>query len=282
MTKSWSELDLLQGVLSEKHPRPVREGRESISPRRTSSPIPVDDAVESVFERLDEDEREMSFSAPSSPKIPRKDTFDLLRKYHRLRSHSFDDIQSSVNNEEVYSATSGSPHSPARKMPMLQVTLSDSGSESDEETYRLSTLTATEGKVEEDESKRDLEGSTEFSQGEEVSQGGRFTRFKGRLLRTVKLGTSKLQSQTHPGSGSTTSALSEQETEDSDVQAKPQKTQKFLIMSQKFKNSPSLLRRVGVNKSRGTKSPQPQTSENDMSSKGQNARNKSQSKFVDI
>ncbi len=267
---------------------------DSADPRRGSSPWPVEAGSDFKIDRmLDEDELELSFSAPSSPKLLRRDTFDLLQSPHRLRSHSFDDILSNVNNEEVYPASGPTcdilpvPHSSARTAPLIELdSSSDSGSESDVESYELSTAT-TEAAEEDRSHKRDLEDSRELSQQHPVSQGGAFTRFKGRFLQKVKFGASKASSsQPHhgigAGSGSTTSALSGQETEDSDVPTKRQGAQMFMSMGQKFRNSPSLLRKVGVN--RRTKSPQalPPTSEDEMSSKRQEARDKSQSTFVDI
>ena len=53
---------------------------------------------------LDEDEKEQSFSAPSSPKLSRRPP-PTVHGRPQVHSQSFDDILSSVNNEEL-------PHPP--------------------------------------------------------------------------------------------------------------------------------------------------------------------------
>ena len=202
-----------------------------------------------------EDEPEVSFSAPSSPKLGRRVPQQL---HKRTRSQSFDDILSSINNEVIPPAASKSqtvPRSPerARKSSVLQLPCdSDSGSESDVETYELST-TASESRLR--GSQKELEDSTESGHHPQTSA---FTRFKGRFLQKIRFTAQKQLQQL--SSGSTTA----QETEDSDAQT----------MAQKFKNSPGLLRKVGV-----SRSPQPpQLSEEDR--KREEAREKSQTKFL--
>ena len=221
------------------------------SSSRESSSLEIDGKDELIPDELGEDEVEQSFSAPSSPKLPRKHPLDLQKKSHRrLRSQSFDDILSSINNEKVPPMSSVTmPRSPTKKSTViLHFPLeSDSGSESDVESYEIDTMTSRSA----EDIRKDLEDSTDSTQ----PQGGSaFTRLKGRFLRKVKRGASKFQSQMY--ASSSTGALSTQETEDSDVQqTKPQVSQMLWAMGQKFRNSPSLLRKVGVNRSR-SRSPQ--------------------------
>ena len=220
----------------------------------------IDDQIEQDLE----DEQEISFSAPSSPKLIRRHPLQL---HKRTRSQSFDDILSCVNNEVIPPASINSqiiPRSPAKKSSVLQPLYdSDSGSESDVETYKVSTTGRTA-------SESDLRGSQkelEDSESGQRSQTSAFTRFKGRFLQKMKFGAQKQQ---YLSSGSVTS----QEAEDSDAQTIPQVTQ---TMAQKFRNSPGLLRKVGVN--RKNKLPQPpQPSEEDI--KRKEARERSQTRFL--
>ncbi len=283
LTGSWSELDLLatEGLEDSSS---AQEDNSSDRRERGSLKlqIPLDD----------DDDKEVCSSAPSSPKRLRKDTLELLQS-PRLRSHSFDDLLSNVNNEDTFPSTVAGtaseggaillPLSPTRKTPLITFmdSSANSGSESDVETYGFSTATFVA--VGARRQRKDLDSSTELSSDNPVSQGGAFTRFKGKFFQKVKFGASKPHSQpphsTGAGSGITTSALSRQETEDPDVQTT---RQKVMSVGQKFINSPSLLRKVGVNRS--SRSPQsvPPASEDETYLQKLEARNKSQTKFVDI
>lgn len=272
LTGSWSELDLLEGQGKGDYYSNQEDDVKKGSFQGHRKTTKIEDS-------LDEDEREMSFSVPSSPKLLRKDTLDLLQS-PRLRSHSFDDLLSNINNEEVFAAPGAAPIplalSPSEKAPLIQLeSSSDSGSESD---YEGSTTTPAE---ESRSHERGLGDSTELSRQHPVAQGGAFTRFKGRFLKKVKFGAPRTKHQQDIGteSGSTTSAL---ETEESDVQTKRQGTRVLMSVGQKFKNSPSLLRKVGVN--RRARFPQGvlPTSEDETHSSRQEAREKSQSAFVNI
>ena len=205
-----------------------------------------------------EDEPEVSFSAPSSPKLGHRDP---LRLHKRTRSQSFDDILSKVINEVIPPATSKSqtvPRSPVRKTPISQLACdSDSGSESGVETYGEST-TALESGLQ--GSQKELEDSTESGHHPQTSSA--FTRFKGRFLQKIKFAAQK---QLQQFSSSSTTA---QETEDSDAQT----------LTQKFRNSPGLLRKVGVNRSRSRSPQPPPPSEDDK--KREEARERSRTKFL--
>ena len=232
-----------------------------------------------IEDELDEDEREQSFSAPSSPKLTQRHPLELetnIRTHRRMRSQSFDDILSSVNNEVIPPAPSSQtmPRTPVKKSSVIQImhpSESDSGSESDEVSMvagRSSRPSDSDVQGEQEESRRELEGSTEAELVPRAQHSNAFSRFKGRFFQKVKFPQSRSRSQP-----STTSA-----TEDSDTQTK---TQKLLAMGQKFRNSPGLLRKYGVN--RKAKSPQPTPSEEDEKvAKKKEAIKMSQTKFIYI
>ena len=232
------------------------------------------DAKADVDDLFEDNEYEQSFSAPSSPKLGRRREPLVMdrRTHHRLRSQSFDDIISSINNEPA-SPTLQSTHtmpSPARKTSVLNyhhplaTVGSSSESDSDTEMYDMSNLP-----------RGSLEGGLDRrppSEASEVQQsiGVAITRLKGRFFQKVKRGASKASD-----AGSVA-----QETEDSsETQSRSQVSQKLLTMGQKIRNSPSLLRKMGVNLR--SKSPQP-TPLSDEDVRRREAREKSQSTFVHI
>ena len=208
-----------------------------------------------VESELDEDDEEVSLSAPSSPKVDRKVPLSLFdREGSAKRSKSFDDIISSVNNEQ--------PNSP-KLNPVIRSTVSplfrfNDGSDSDADTDDELDKSASQMSMEvTDASVDSVMPQTELQQSET-----KFSRLKGKF-RNLKSGALKRLE----ASSKTT------ETDDSD--GNKHVRQKFLGVGQRFRsNSPSALRT-----SRGRS---PQREPSDSETKRQEAREKSQSKFIHI
>ena len=279
--RDWSEVDQSadDGSTSSKQTQAIQPETnatsQSPSPQLETEGLPNShDAVAKadVDDLCEDNEYEESFSVPSSPKLGRhRELLMMDERTHRLRSQSFDDIISSINNEPV-SPTLHSMQtlpSPARKTSVLNyhpLATIGSSSESDleEELYDMSNLPR--GSQEDGLEKQPPSEASDLQQ----SIGVAFTRLKGRLFQKVKRGSSK----------TSYASFVAQETEDSsETQSKSQVTQKLFSMGQKLRNSPSLLRKMGVNLR--SKSPQPPPlSDEDV--KRREAKEKSQSKFVHI
>ena len=229
----------------------------------------------SLEHALDEDEKEQSFSAPSSPKLSCQPP-PIVHGRPRVRSQSFDDILSSVNNEEDAPPSPSALQSPSRtlRLPFPQSN-PDSGSESDTETSQHGIGVAYNHPLV-------VSSQPELAELAELApQGaGKFDRLKGKVLQGVKL-VQKLQpaqlSDRQAGSGSTAA----QDTEDSDPQQRSQVTQKLLAVRQRFRNSPNLFRRMGVG-GRSKTSPQPPPTPVDEGGGRREAREKCQSKFISL
>ena len=279
--RDWSEVDQSadDGSTSSKQTQAIQPETnatsQSPSPQLETEGLPNShDAVAKadVDDLIEDNEYEESFSVPSSPKLGRcRELLMMDERTHRLRSQSFDDIISSINNEPVsptLHSTQTLP-SPARKTSVLNyhpLATIGSSSESDleEELYDMSNLPR--GSQEDGLEKQPPSEASDLQQ----SIGVAFTRLKGRFFQKVKRGSSK----------TSYASFVAQETEDSsETQSKSQVTQKLFSMGQKLRNSPSLLRKMGVNLR--SKSPQPPPlSDEDV--KRREAKEKSQSKFVHI
>ena len=269
--KDWSEVDSDDDSSAASKPMLATQPEENaVSQSSTTPPLEAEEhlpnshkvVISAAVPDLVGKEHEQSFSAPSSPKLSqhRKPLMTNARP-HRLRSQSFDDLLSSSVTSEPLHQTSQTMPPPARKTSVLKyhpLANANSSSESDTELEVSSNI----GSREEGLSKEPL---SEVTDSQQSLPGGTFTRLKGRFLQKVKQGAFK---------------PSQSETEDSsEAQSKSQVAQKLWAVGQKFRNSPSLLRKMGVNFR--NKSPQPPPI-SDEDAKRREAREKSQSKFVYI
>ena len=268
--KDWSEVDSDDDSSAASKPTPATQPEENAVSQSCSTPLleaeehltnSHEAVISAAVPDLVEKEHEQSFSAPSSPKLSqlRKPVMTNARP-HRLRSQSFDDLlSSSVTSEPLHQSSQTMPP-PARKTSVLKyhpLANADSSSESDTELEMSNNIGSRED--------LDKEPLSEVTDSQQSLPGGTFTRLKGRFFQKMKQSASK---------------LSQSETEDSsEAQSKSQVAQKLWAVGQKFRNSPSLLRKMGVNFI--SKSPQP-PSISDEDAKRREAREKSQSKFVYI
>lgn len=268
--KDWSEVDSDEDSGAASKPTPATQLEENAVSQSCTTPLleaeehltnSHEAVISAAVPDLLEKEHEQSFSAPSSPKLSqhRKPLMTNARP-HRLRSQSFDDLLSTVTCEPIHQSSQTMPP-PARKTSVLKyhpLANADSSSESDTELELSNNI----GSREEGLNKEPL---SEVTDSQQSLPGGTFTRLKGRFLQKMKQGASK---------------TSQSETEDSsEAQSKSQVAQKLWAVGQKFRNSPSLLRKMGVNFR--SKSPQPPPI-SDEDAKRREAREKSQSKFVYI
>ena len=243
-------------------------GEDSLSPRPHGSTQPRQPLAGDSDEDCgldEEDEKEQSFSVPASPTLTRR-PLPLQGHAHgrtrRICSQSFDDIVSSVNNEQ------GLPLSPSSisKNPVPLITGQNPAfelpcpldSESDDEVisttehglgvaYNHTLLVS---------SQPELRGSSTVPQG-----AGKFNRLKGKFFRKVK----QAQGQRTESSRSLqvpqqTQCVSDRPTSGSGSDVPPQDTapeeanshqlslmtHRLLAVRQRFRNSPALLRRMGV------------------------------------
>ena len=228
---------------------------DSLSPPRDtiqSLHVPVNDSSDSNMEgALDEDdEREQSLSVPASPTLVHRSLVHVHGRLQRLRSQSFDDIASSVNNEEDL------PPSPS-KSPMSYITGSsipfqipprvNSASESDTEG-RISIPWQGLGVI----YNNSLTGSQpELTESSTAPWGaGKFNQFKGRFLQKFKRGYNSQKvvglqvpqaASDRPTSGSGSDIPQDAAEETSSL------SHRLLAVGQRFRNSPpSLLRRIGM------------------------------------
>ena len=268
--KDWLEVDSDDDSIAASNPTLATQSEENAISQSSTTPLlqaeehlpnsheaVISAAVNDLFEK----EHEHSFSAPSSPKLSQhRQPLMTNASPHRLRSQSFDDLLSPVTRDPLHQSSQTMPP-PGRKTSVLKYHPLDNAHSSSESDTELE-VSNNMGSQEEGLNKEPL---SEVTDSQQSLPGGTFTRLKGRFLQKVKQGSSK---------------LSQSETEDSsEVQSKSQVAQKLLVVGQKFRNSPSLLRKMGVNFR--NKSPQPPPT-SDEDAKRREAREKSQSKFVYI
>ena len=285
----------------------VREDSLSPPPHLDAAQLPEvssDGKLQDVEYALDEeDEKEQSFSVPASPTLSRRPPPLVYThgRVQRLRSQSFDDLLSSVNNEEDLppspSAASKSPVSHRTGRSIITFKLPprlDSGSDSDTETvsvpqHRIGTAYNHSILV---SSQPDLVRPSLAPQGP-----GKLNRLKGKFLQRVKRGQNqKLESlqvpqqqmQQHsdrPTSGSGSDAAQDA-ADDTSARQRLQVTHKLLAVGQRFRNSPSLLRRMGVGwRGRSTAQAPPISvvgGEGEDGERRREAREKSQSNFITL
>ena len=252
---------------------------------------PVDDSSDSNMEgALDEDdEREQSLSMPASPTLVHRSLVHVHGRLQRLRSQSFDDIASSVNNEEDL------PPSPS-KSPMSHVTGSsvplqipprvNSASESD--TEGVSIPRQGQGVV----YNNSLTGSQpELTESSIAPWGaGKFNQFKGRFLQKFKRGYNSQKVEVlripQPASDRPTSGSGSDIPQDV-AEETNSLSHRLLAVGQRFRNSPpSLLRKMGMG---GRGSPThhlvPPILRSETGNRGENrreAREKSKSNFITL
>ena len=231
--------------------------QDSLSPPRDdtiqSPHVPDDESSDSDMEggALDEDdEREQSLSVPASPTLVHRHVHGRLQ---RLRSQSFDDIASSVNNEEDLppspSIVTKSPvsHITGSTIPFQMPPTVNSASESDTEG-RVSIPRQGLGVV----YNNSLTGSqpelTESPWG-----AGKFNQFKGKFLQKFKRGYNSQKVEglqvPQPTSDRPTSGSGSDVPQDTaeETNSLSHMTHRLLAVGQRFRNSPpSLLRRMSM------------------------------------
>ena len=242
---------------------------------------------------LEEDEdKERSFSVPSSPRLSHRHTPIVPTSHqghpHRLRSQSFDDILSSVNNEEDVPPSPSDTKSIKSQVSETNKLFhlpqdSDVGSEEDSEPEIPQEGTEI-GLVCSENSQPALLGSAPDLL---APQGvGKFNRLKGKFLQRVQRGprlqVPEVPQPTTTGSGSEDKHEETLAAEDSAASLQTsQMTHKLLTVKERFKNSSSLFRKMGVGgRGRGT-SPQPLAPSLSVEEDNRNrARERSKSLFI--
>ena len=224
----------------------------------------------------DEDEKEVSLSMPVSPALSHRPHPPPLpygrHRVQRLRSQSFDDILSSVNNNEQDlppspSATDSlTSHARARSNALK---LPSSGSESDEEPTSRNSLGVAYNHTDLVRSQPEMASVDKLLSAAVAKGTGKLNQLGGRLLRRVRGGPGRrMQSLQVPlpprphsdhaatsGSGSDTGPTDLSVEESSQQyhsyqhhqQQQQQLTQRLLAVGQRLRSSPpGLLRRMGV------------------------------------
>ena len=232
-------------------------------------------------EEEEEDEREQSLSMPASPTLPKRPV--PTRRIQRLRSQSFDDIISSVNNEDsllpppsITTADHDHPggHVRARNFAFETTPPLDSGSDSGTEPLPRRGLGTAYDHTQLVSSQPEMVSSEPSSSSARGGGGGggRLNQLRGKLLGRVRQGQG--QQKTHqslevplqqirphlhdipsdagPDIGGTGDSATVEETittapPSSQPQQGSQVTNRLLAVGQRFRNAPpSLLRRMGV------------------------------------
>ena len=202
----------------------------------------------------EEDEKEQSLSVPASPRPTRRPPplIHVHGRVQRLHSQSFDNILSNINNEEDLPPSPSNISKIQRNISVIVSPL-DPDSNSDTETVSISKhgLGVAYSQSLLVSSQPELAGSSVAPQGL-----GRLNRLKGKFFQKVRRGHSQKveslqvprQTQRHsdrPTSGSGSDAAQDVAEETNSHQLSHM-THRLLAVGQRFRNSPSLLRRMGV------------------------------------
>ena len=269
---------------------------ESISPRPHDPPelLHLAEGGDDGCGLDDDDMKEHSLSMPASPTLHHRPLHSHGR-VQRQHSQSFDDILSSVNNEEdllpspspiTVGKSSSWNRSRGRNVEIPPPLLS-SGSDSDEEphpqpqcglgvAYNHTLLVSSQPEIT-PSSSLPLKGT------------GKFNQLRGKLFQKVRREKNLQvpQQSTHSdratsGSGSDTGGQPDN-TETSSLNQLSHMTNRLLAVGQRFRNSPpSLLRRMGVGGRGQTTIQAPPEVGNKLQETRSEARNKSQTTFITL
>ena len=269
-------------------------------------------------EEEEEDEREQSLSMPASPTLPKRHV--PTHRIQRLRSQSFDDIISSVNNEDslspppsITTADHDHPggHVSARNFAFETTPPLNSVSDSGTEPLPRRGLGTVYDHTHPVSSQPEMPSSEPSSSSSRGEGGGRLNQLRGKLLGRVRR--DQGQQKTHqslevplqqirphlhdipsdggPDIGGTGDSATVEETitaapPSSQPQQGSQVTNRLLAVGQRFRNAPpSLLRRMGVvgggsGQHHVTQAPPPVLQHNDVAN--ESATRKSNSNFISL